>query len=90
MHPPLRIELPDAAQAESLRRLLQPFDVETVPVNGHVEVRIQLLDRNPERRVVDALNAIDLWLLGAGMSFVRVHLDGSSYTLHAPPTPAGD
>ena len=54
-------------------------------MNGGFEVRIDLLDRNPEVRVVDALNTIDRWLLTAGLPFVRVHLDGSSYTLHAPP-----
>jgi hypothetical protein len=85
MHPPLRIELPDEGCAESLRRLLQSFEVETVAVNGSFEVRIDLLDRNPEARVVDALNTIDRWLPTAGLPFVRVHLDGSSYTLHAPP-----
>jgi hypothetical protein len=88
MHPPLRVELPDEAHAESLRRLLRPFDVETVPVNGSFEVQIDLLDRNPEARVVDALNTIDRWLLTAGLPYVRVHLDGSSYTLHAPPVQA--
>lgn len=85
MHPSLRIELPDESRAESLRRLLQPFDVETVAVNGSFEVRIDLMDRNPEARVVDALNVIDRWLLTAELPFVRVHLDGSTYTLHAPP-----
>jgi hypothetical protein len=85
MHPELRIELPDEARAESLRRLLQPFEVETVPVDGYVELRIALLDRNPEGRVVDALNAVDTWLLTAGLASVRVHLDESTYTVHAPP-----
>ena len=51
-------------------------------------MRIELLERNAESRVVDALNAIDLWLLTAGLPFVRVHLDGTSYTLHAPSAPA--
>lgn len=85
MHPELRIELPDEARAESLRGLLEPFDVETVPVDGYVELRITLLDRNPEGRVVDALNAVDTWLLTAGLASVRVHLDESTYTVHAPP-----
>lgn len=88
MHPPLRIELPDESRAESLRRLLQQFDVQTVAVNGSFEVRIDLLDRNPEARVVDALNVIDRWLLTAELPYVRVHLDGSTYTLHAPPVHA--
>jgi hypothetical protein len=85
MHPPLRVEVPDETQAAALRRLLQPYGVEAVAVNGHFEVRIELIDRNPESRVVDALNAIDRWLLTAGIPFVRVHVDGSSYTLHALP-----
>lgn len=88
MHEPLRIEVPDEAHAAGLRRQLQPFEVETVDVDGHVEVRIELLDRNPEGRVVDVLNAIDGWLPTAGLTFVRVHLDGSTYTVHAPPPSA--
>jgi hypothetical protein len=84
-HQPVRIEVPDETHAAGLRRRLQPFDVETVAVDGRIEVRIELLDLNPERRVVDVLNAIDSWLPTAGLAFVRVHLDGSTYTLHAPP-----
>lgn len=84
MHPPLRIEVPDEAHAERLRGYLQTFDVETVAVDGHWEVRVGLFDRNPERRVVTALSAIDAWLSTAGVSSVQIHLDGSSYTLHAP------
>ena len=84
MHPPLRIEVSDETLAEDLRRQLQPFDVDTVTVDGHAEVRIHLTQRNPEGRVVDALNAIDSWLLTAGVPFVRVHMDGSTYTLNAP------
>jgi hypothetical protein len=87
MHAPLRVELPDEAHAESLRRLLRPFEVETVAVDGGLEVQIDLLDRNPEARVVDALDVIDRRLLSAGLPSVRVHLDGSSYTLHAPQLP---
>ncbi len=84
MHAPLRIEVADESQAQSLRRRLQPFDVETVRVDGHVEVRVVLIEMNPERRIVNALSAIDAWLASAGIGSVRVHLDGSSYTLHAP------
>ena len=88
MHPPLRIELPDRTHADALRQLLQPFDVETVLVDGHVEVRVELVDFNPERRVGEALSAIDGWLVTSGLPSVRVHLDGNSYTLHAPPPEA--
>jgi hypothetical protein len=85
MHPPLRIEVPEPTLAEDLRRQLQPFDVETVAVDGYTEVRINLTQRNPEARVVDVLNVVDAWLLAVGVPSVRVHLDGNSYTLHAPP-----
>lgn len=85
--PPLRIELPSRPLAESLRNSLRPFEVETVPVRGHYEVLVHLHDLNPEQRVVDALSGIDAWLAAAGLDAVRVHLDGSSYTLHAPPLP---
>ena len=88
MHPPLRIELEDPTLVEDLRRQLQPFDVDTVTVDGHAEVQIHLTQRNPESRVVSVLNAIDAWLLTAGVPSVRVHLDGNSYTLHAPLFPA--
>jgi hypothetical protein len=90
MHAPLRIEVPDETNADALCRLLRPFGVEAIAVNGHFEVRVELIARSPERRVVDALNAIDRWLPTAAISFVRVHLDGRTYTLHAPPgeTPA--
>lgn len=88
MHAPLVIEVPDERQAEALRRHLQPFDVETVVVDGHCEVRVALVEVNPERRVVNALNAIDAWLATTEVAFVRVRLDGSSYTLHGPPSPA--
>jgi hypothetical protein len=84
MHPPLRIEVPDERYAAALRRHLQPFDVETVAVDGHCEVRVELVEANPERRIVNALSAIDAWLATANISSVRVHLDGTSYMLHAP------
>lgn len=84
MYPPLRIEVPDMAHAERLRGFLQTSDVETLAVNGHCEVRVGLFDRKPESRVVKALRAIDAWLATAGASSVLIHLDASSYTLHAP------
>ena len=85
MLPDLRIDLPDVAHAESLRASLpRSYEVETMPVDGYVELRIGLLDFSPESRVVGALNAIDSWLVGAGLDSIRVHLDGKSYTLHTP------
>jgi hypothetical protein len=84
MHPQLTIEVPDEDLAEALRLRLYAFDVGTVEVDAHWEVRIQLLERNPERRVTTALHEIDAWLVDTGVESVRVHLDESSYTLHAP------
>ena len=84
MHPPLRIQVPDDLHATTLRRQLKPFGVETIAVDGHYEVHVELIDRNPERRVTSALNAIDTWLLAAGLPSVQVHLDGNTYTIHAP------
>ena len=90
MHPPLRIELPDEQHAASLRRFLQPYDVETQTVNGHCEISVAFVERNPERRITDVLNAIDQWLPTAGLPLVKVHLDGSAYTLSAPPKRTAD
>jgi hypothetical protein len=87
MHPHLTIELPDETLAEELRRRLQSFDVDAVEVDAHWELRIHLLERNPESRVTNALHAIDSWLPSAGVDYVCVRLDGSAYTLHAPPAP---
>ena len=92
MRSPMTIELPDQLQAVSLRSHLQLFDVETVAVDGHWELRIQLREHNPESRVVTALNAIDTWLALDGVESVRVRLEGISHTLHARPpatTPMG-
>jgi hypothetical protein len=85
MHPPLRVEVPDEERAERLRLELQPLWAETVRVGGHYEVFIDLVDHNPESRVVAALSRIDTWLASAGLLSVRVHLDGTSYLLHPPP-----
>jgi hypothetical protein len=81
---PLRIELPDERLARSLQEHLRLFDVDTAPVDGHFEVMVELHTFNPEQRVVDALSALDAWLPTVAVPAVRVHLDGTSYTLHAP------
>jgi hypothetical protein len=47
-------------------------------------VRLELIESNPERRIAEALSAIDRWLAGSGAPSVRVHLDGHAYTLNAP------
>ena len=85
MHPPLRIEVPDDLNATTLRRELKPFGVEIIAVDGHYEVQVELIDRNPEQRVTSALNAIDAWLVTAGLPSIQLHLDGDTYTIHAPP-----
>jgi hypothetical protein len=87
MHSPLRVEVPDEASAQALRSYLQLPDVEVVAVNDHYEVRVEMVGHNSERRVVAALNRIDLWLVASGVPFVNVHLDGGSYELHAPLQP---
>ena len=88
MHHPVRIELQSPAAAESLSRALSRFHAEVVPLDGHAEVRLELVVGNPERRIVEALGLIDAWLARSGTSSVRVHLDGHSYTLNAPPESA--
>ena len=88
MNAHLTIELPERQLAEDLRRELQPFDVDVLAIDGHWELRIHLFEQNPEGRVTRALHAIDGWLPSSGVDSVRVHLDGSTYTLHAPPVPA--
>ena len=84
MHPPLRITVPDASLADALRRRLGSFDVEARPVDGHVDLEVALRDRNPERRINDVLRTVDQWLVSTGVASVQVHLDGTTYTLHAP------
>jgi hypothetical protein len=85
MHPELTIDLPDEAQMETLRRRLLASDVDAVVVDEGCELRIHVLASNRERGVSDALHAIDSWLRhGASVEFVRVHLDGGSYTMDAP------
>jgi len=74
MHPHLTIELPQEELAEALRRRLQSFDVDTIEVDHHWEVRIHLLERNPESRVTNALHAIDDWLPDAGVDEARDYL----------------
>ena len=83
MHPPLRIEVPDHFHATTLRRRLSPSAL-AVAVDDHYEVQVELIDRNPDSRVTGALHAIDTWLLTAGLPSVQIHLDGSTYSLHAP------
>lgn len=87
MYHPLRIELHDRVSAESLCRALSRFHAEVTPVDGHAEVRLELVAGNPEQRIVEALNLIDAWLARSGTTSVRVHLDGRAYTLNAPLDP---
>jgi hypothetical protein len=87
VHHTVRIELQDPAAAESLGRELSRFHAEVVRLDGHAEVQLHLIANNPERRIVEALNLIDGWLTRSGVASVRVHLDGHSYTLNAPPEP---
>jgi hypothetical protein len=84
VHPPLRITVPDESLADALRRRLRSFEVEAKPVGRRVDLEIALRDRNPERRINDVLRTVDRWLVSSGVASVQVHLDGNTYTLHAP------
>ena len=84
MHPPLRITVPDESLADALRRRLRSFEVEARPVSGRIDLEIALRERNPERRINDVLKTVDEWLVSSGVVSVQVHLDGNTYTLHAP------
>ena len=84
MRRPLRIEVPDEHHAAALSLSLQTYEVERRAVDGHFELRVDFVERKPESRVGKVLNAIDEWLLTAELPFVRIHLDGNSYTLHRP------
>jgi hypothetical protein len=88
MHSYLTIELPDEFLANELRREMQSFDVDTVDADDHWELRIHLLERNPESRVTSALHVVDSWLATAGVRSVRVRLNDSAHILHAPAAPA--
>jgi hypothetical protein len=84
VHSPLRVVLPDEASAHSLRRALEPIGVEIENVDGHYEMSVELVDHDPESRVVNALGAIDRWLTTGELLFVQVHLDGAVYTITSP------
>jgi hypothetical protein len=86
VHDPIRIELDDHALAESLRRALSIYHAEVVREDGRAEVRVDLVDGNPEQRVTQTLSAIDAWLARTGTASVRVHLDGRVHTLSAAPS----
>jgi hypothetical protein len=58
--------------------------VQARSVDGHVELEVALRDRNPETRINDVLHTVDRWLISSGVASVQVHLDGTTYTLHAP------
>lgn len=82
LHEPLRIELDDPELAESLRREL--LHAEVVHLDGHAEIRVELIAGNPESMITTTLNRIDQWLARTGTPSVRIHLDGKVYTLSAP------
>lgn len=81
MEEPLRIELEDAAAAEALRRALQEYGAD---LDESSCVRVPVSGRSAEQSVTEVLTAIDDWLVESGTAFVRVHLDGSTYTLNVP------
>lgn len=81
----LVIEVGDAAAAAALKHALGSIDVEVVSTDGRAELHVSLWNHNPESRVVSVLNAVDAWLVASEVDSVRIRLDGTSYTLHAPP-----
>ena len=84
MHPPLRVVLPDPERARSLGRALEPLGVELDALDGHYELSIELVDGNPESRVVDVLGVIDRWLLAGDLPYVQVYLNGAVHTINSP------
>lgn len=76
--------LPDETRARSLRDALEPFEVAIEAVDGHYEMSIQLVDRDPDSRVVNALGVIDRWLMTADLPFVQVHLNGAACSITSP------
>ncbi len=73
----------DETLAEVLRRRLRGFDVQARSVDGHVELEVALRGK-AETRINDVLHTVDRWLVSSGVASVQVHLDGTTYTLHAP------
>lgn len=79
----LRVQVGDETLARQLCRRLQGFDVEAIPRNGHSEIYLRLVERNPERSIEAALTRIEEWLREAGLDAVEVHVDQTRYTLPA-------
>jgi hypothetical protein len=81
----LRVEAPDERAALALVDALRGQHAEIHPGGGEAECEVVVeLDGNPERAIVDALNAVDRWLVQLGVRETTVSLDGHSYTLSAP------
>jgi hypothetical protein len=74
-------DIPFRAEDEDLRGEIG-VEVNLGHVGDHAPASVDFVE--PERRITDVLNAIDQWLPTAGLPLVKLHLDGSSYTLSAP------
>jgi hypothetical protein len=81
----LRVEAPDEGSALSLVDALRGHHAELAPHEGGACEILVELDGNPERVVVEVLNAVDGWLASAGIAETRVTLDGRNYTLTPKP-----
>jgi hypothetical protein len=82
----LRVEVPDERAALALVDELRGQHSEIRPGGGEAGCEVVVeLDGHPERAIVDALNAVDRWLVQLGVRETSVSLDGHSYTLSAPP-----
>jgi hypothetical protein len=83
----LRVEVPSERAALALVDELRGQHAEIELYAGGVGCEVVVeLDGNPERAIVDALNAVDRWLARIGIGETTVRLDGHTYTL-TPPLP---
>ncbi len=82
MAEPLRVETPNEDLAQALMRRLAAFPTELARNGTPLEVQVSLVG-DPDRAIVEVLNAVDAWLVESGLAAVRVHLDEHVYTLDA-------
>lgn len=83
----LTIELENAAEASALRAELTRRGLYCdCPEDGPV-VQVDLIERNPERRVEEVLSAVDRWVADTRSGPVTIRLGGTRYRL-GPSDPA--
>ena len=78
----IRVEAPDEALAGSLITCCAGlFDSELVVGDGGYEVCVRRAG-DPNRLVVDTLDAVERWLAEVGLTGTRVHLGERAYTIY--------